>query len=275
MKILICCDMEGISGVVDWEHVEPGHPEYERFRRIMTGDVNAAIRGACEAGADEVIVADGHEYGRNLLIEELDPRALLNCGSPSPLAIVQGVETGVDGALFIGYHARYGSPGALLCHTWSGVTRNLWLNELLVGETGLSAAVCGHFNVPVLMISGDDRVCSEATELLSGLETAVVKRSLSRQAAACLPLETARQRIYSAARRAVEGLKAGQAPAVFRVSTPVKVTVELMEAEMMAHARKVAGTKQLDETRVEYLAEDMLEAYRVFREYNEAGAEDD
>jgi len=271
MKVLVSCDMEGISGVVDWEHVEPGHREYERFRRIMTGDVNAAVRGACDAGADEILVSDGHEYGRNLLIEELDPRARLNCGSPSPLAIVNGVDSGVDGAFFVGYHARYGSPG-LLCHTWSGVSRNLWLNDVLVGETGLAAAVCGQFGVPVLMVSGDDVVCAEATELLGRVETAVVKRTLSRQSAECLSLEISRQLIYAAARRAVERLKAGNAPAAYQLQTPVRLVVELMEPGMMPRVEALPGAKRLDETRVEYAAGDILEAYRVFQEYNEVGA---
>src|SRR4030065_382371 len=84
MKILIACDMEGISGVAHWDHVTPGHAEYARFRRLMTHDVNAAIRGAFEAGADEVIVTDGHWDNRNILVEELDPRARLNSGGATP-----------------------------------------------------------------------------------------------------------------------------------------------------------------------------------------------
>ncbi len=117
MKILIAADMEGITGVVHWDQVDSQHPEYQRFRRIMTGDVNSAIRGAFEGGADEVIVADGHDSARNILIEDLDPRARLNSGTPSPLAMVQGVDQGVDGAMFVGYHARCGAPNAILDHT--------------------------------------------------------------------------------------------------------------------------------------------------------------
>src|SRR5512147_772359 len=97
MKILIAADMEGISGVVNWDQVTPGHAEYARFRRIMTGDVNAAARGAFEAGADEVIVADGHWNGSNILIEEFDTRARLNTGSPSPFSMMQGIDESADG----------------------------------------------------------------------------------------------------------------------------------------------------------------------------------
>ena len=273
MKILISCDMEGISGVVDWDHVDPGHPEYQRFRRIMTYDINAAVRGAFDGGATEVIVTDGHENKRNIIYEELDQRALLNCGAGLPLAIVQGAETGVNGALFIGFHARYGAPEALLCHTWSGVVRNLWLNEVLVGETGLCAALCGHFNVPVIMVSGDDKVCAEATELLGELEKAVVKHSLSRLSAVCLPLEAAHGVIYDAAVSAVTRLTKGNIPAAYRLSTPIKMLVEVMEPEMMAPLEKVPGTKRLEGTRIAYTAKDMLEAFRVFREYNHLAAD--
>src|SRR3990172_4001135 len=109
MKILIAADMEGISGVTTWDQVSAGHFEYPRFRRIMTEDVNAAVRGAFDAGAKEVFVTDGHASGSNILIEELDQRASLNTGSPSPFSMVQGGDDG-DGVVFVGYPARAGSP---------------------------------------------------------------------------------------------------------------------------------------------------------------------
>ncbi|MGD8473270.1 MAG: M55 family metallopeptidase, partial [Anaerolineae bacterium] len=96
MKILIAADMEGITGVVHWDQVDSSHKEYERFRKLMTGDVNAAIEGAYEGGAEEVIVSDGHGGARNILVEEMDARARLNSGSPSPFAMIQGVDTGID-----------------------------------------------------------------------------------------------------------------------------------------------------------------------------------
>src|SRR5512142_305384 len=146
MKILIAVDMEGITGVTTWEQVTPGQAEYARFRKLMTQDVNAAIRGAYKAGADDVIIADGHWSGTNILIEELDPRARLNSGSPAPLSMVQGVDSGVSGVLFTGYHARIGSQNAILDHTWSDSRiANLALNGESIGEIGMNAAVCGHF----------------------------------------------------------------------------------------------------------------------------------
>src|SRR3990172_2639329 len=119
MKILISVDMEGISGVVNWDQVSPGHSEYERYRRIMTDEVNAAVEGAFEAGAGEVVVTDGHAHGYNLLVEALDGRVRLNSGNSAPLAMVQGIDASFDAALLIGYHACAGSKNAVLDHTWS------------------------------------------------------------------------------------------------------------------------------------------------------------
>ena len=123
--------------------------------------------GYVKPGLDEILVTDGHDRGTNILIEELDPCAHLICGDYSPLAMVQGIDQGIDGVIFVGYHARAGSQNAILDHTWSSRrVANLWLNDILVGEYGLNGAVAGHFNVPVLMLSGDQTACAQATELL-------------------------------------------------------------------------------------------------------------
>jgi D-amino peptidase len=266
MKILIAADMEGISGVVDWDQVTSDHPEYGRFRRLMTGDVNAAVRGALEAGADQVIVTDGHSNNRNILIEELNPRARLNTGGPSPFAMVQGVDSGVDGAMFIGYHARVGAQNAILDHTWSSKrVMNLWLNGRLVGETGLNAAVCGHFDVPVLMVSGNQTVCAEATELLGPIETAVVKWATGRMAAECLSPEVAQQLIYEAAVRAIDRLREGQPPKPLRLSSPITLAVELATSKMADQAAILPGARRVEGRRIEFSADDMPTAYRALR----------
>lgn len=266
MKILIAADMEGISGVVNWDQVSPEHSEYERFRRIMTAEVNAAIQGAYAGGAQEVIVSDGHNLANNILVEELDTRPRLNCGTPAPLSMVEGVQYGVEGVMFIGYHARAGTPNAILDHTWSSkCVLNLWLNELLVGESGLNAAVCGHFNASVLLVSGDQSVCAEAKELLGPIETVVVKRATGRMAAECLPPAKAQELIRLAASRAVQRLGQGQAAPAFKLPAPIKIIIELFSSEMADKATLLPGAKRLDGRRVELQAMDMPEAYCSFR----------
>ena len=265
MKVLIAADMEGVSGVVDWDHVNPEHKEYARFRKVMTAEVNAAVRGACDAGADAVIVADGHADGRNLLIEKLDPRARLHSGSPSPLQMVAGVDSGVDGVLFIGYHARAGTEHAILDHTWSSQrVANLWLNGDLIGETGLNASLCGHFDVPVLMVAGDRAVCEEARDLLGDIETAAVKVGTGRSAATCLPPEVAEKQIYEAALRAVSRLKRGEAPEPLRVTPPIRLTIEFPNSAMAEGAAILPGMAR-EERKLTYQADDVVTAFRAMR----------
>jgi D-amino peptidase len=265
MKILIACDMEGLPGVVDWDHVSNKHPEYERYRKIMTASVSAAGRGAFDGGASQVLIADGHANGRNLLPEELDSRAYLNIGPDFPYGMVKGIETGVQAVMYVGYHARAGTLNAALCHTWSGNIANVWLNGTLVGEIGLNAAVCGQFSVPVILISGDQSACAEAVELLGPVETAIIKRAYSHSGAECLPLVDAYQLIAAAAQRAVTRLKAGDVPSPYRLTSPITLIVELNGVEKADQAQILPGARRLDSRRLEYTAEDTILAYRAFQ----------
>jgi D-amino peptidase len=267
MKILIAADMEGISGVTNWNQVTQDHFEYPRFRAIMTGDVNAAIQGAFESGASQVVVTDGHGGGSNILVEELDRRARLNSGHTSPYAMVQGIDSGdFDGAFFVGYHARSGTANAILAHTWSSIrVAKVWLNDILTGEYGLNAALCGHFGTPVLLMTGDQTACAQATELLGDLFTVEVKQATSFSSAECLPLTVAQEMIRAAAAQAVKRLIAGKGPMPFTVTEPVKVTLEFRMVEMADSACRLPGARRLDGTRIEFSSPDMPAAYRSFR----------
>ncbi|HEX6270889.1 MAG TPA: M55 family metallopeptidase [Anaerolineales bacterium] len=265
MKILIAGDMEGITGVTTWDQVTPGHAEYARFRRLMTQDVNAAIRGAFEAGAEEVLVADGHWNGSNILIEELDSRARLNTGSPSPFSMMQGIDESIDGVILIGYHARNGSPNAILDHTWSSRTvSNIWLNDILTGEYGLNAALAGHFSVPVIMVSGDQTACAQVVELLGEMETAVVKHATGRFSAGCLTPPLAQELIFMRAARAVGRLSEGDVPDPFVLDSPVRVSVEFFTSDMADRATRIPFTER-DGSRVSFETQSMALAYNGFR----------
>jgi D-amino peptidase len=266
VKILIAADMEGITGVVHWDHVDPRHKDYARFQKLMTADVNAAVRGAFDGGVREVIVADGHHSGRNILVEELDPRATLHAGSPSPLAMVQGLDAGVSAAMFVGYHARMGTKQAILDHTWSSSSiAGVWLNDLPMGEIGWNAVVCGELGVPLIMISGDQSACAEAASLVGAVETAIVKQASGRMSAECLPPEVARQRIYDAATRAIEQLRQGRAPEPLRLQQPVALTVELIASDMADRAEILPGARRLEGKTIEVVSATALDAYRAFR----------
>jgi D-amino peptidase len=259
MRVLIAADMEGISCVTRWEHVDPGHAEYQRFRSIMTDEVNAAIDGALDGGATSILVTDGHNAGRNVLIEKLRAPAHLISGSPAPLSMVEGVQNS-DVAFFIGYHAMAGTAGAILCHTWTDQVRGVWLNDRAVGEIGLNAAVCGSFNVPIGLVTGDVAATQEALDLLGPIETVAVKRAVSRMAAECYPIEENHRAIRLAATRAV---RAAHAP--WRVDAPITLVVELSRPDQIDRAMRMPGTVRVSGTKLQWTGADMREVYRAFR----------
>jgi len=267
MKILIAADMEGITGVVHWNQVMPSNSEYPRFQKLMTADINAAIRGAFTGGATSVAVTDGHNSSRNTLIEEIDPRAVLHSGSPMPLSMVHGVDQGVDAVFFIGYHGRIGAQNTILDHTWSDErVANLWVNGKLFGESALNGGVCGHFNVPVILISGDQTVCAEAQEFFGhALETAVVKRAVGRMAAECLPPAVTSKLIEDAAKRAMKKFAAKKAPKPFKVKAPIKMTLEFTQSDMADKAMIMPGAVRMQDRKIQFVGEDMVTIYFAFR----------
>ncbi|MGH9823509.1 MAG: M55 family metallopeptidase, partial [Blastocatellia bacterium] len=155
LKVYISADMEGVAGVSTWsvQGLPPGR-EYEQFRHLLTKEVNAAIQGAYDAGATEVLVSDGHGDAQNIDVEELDPRVRLIRAWPRPLQMMQSIDDTFDAVVFIGYHAGEGEADAVLAHTFSG-KETVKLNGMIVPEAGFNAAIAGEFGVPVVFISGD------------------------------------------------------------------------------------------------------------------------
>lgn len=265
MKILISADMEGITGITTWDQVTPGHPEYERSRRLMTADVNAAVRGAFEGGAREVSVTDGHWNGSNILIEELDPRAQLNSGSPSPLSMMQGITEDIDGVMFIGYHARHGTPHAVMDHTWSSTcVHNLWLNEVLAGEYTLNAALAGHHGVPVVLASGDLAACTQISQLIQSVEAVVVKEASARYAAACSAPSVTQPLIQARSRHALEQLSRKQAPEPLVLAHPIRLALEFQSSDMADRAGLWPGAEREGLT-LALTSDDMLRVFEAFR----------
>src|SRR5690242_11851753 len=157
MRILISADMEGATGVTWTDDVIPGTEQWQRFRRLLTADVNATIAGLCDGGATDLLVNEAHSSQRNLLLEELDVRARMLTGRHKPLSMMQGIESNVDGVVFVGYHAGAGAEG-VLAHTYlENQITGVWLDGVAAGEGRLNAALAAEYGVPVLMVSGDDR----------------------------------------------------------------------------------------------------------------------
>lgn len=231
MKILISADMEGTTGVSSWVHVSSpeggglaNQSEYDRARYRMTREVNAAIEGALAGGATEVIVNDSHDGQRNLIAEELHPECRFISGNDKPLGMVQGVDLdGISGVFYTGYHARAGTPGGPLAHTWTG-----WLNDVRfdgrsTGEFGINAVIAGHFGVPVVLVTGDEKAVAQTQEILGEQVVGVaVKQGISTTAAIHLHPSKAQHLIRAGAEQAV-----GNIARATPFTIPETATIEL------------------------------------------------
>jgi len=187
VKVFISADMEGVAGVVTGEQLGPSGFEYARFREFMTAEVNAAIEGARAAGATEIVVADAHGNGQNLLIEKLPDDVTVIRSWPRPLGMMEGIDSSFAAVVFLGYHSATTNPAGVRAHTMSSATfTSVALNGIPVPEAGLNAAIAGYFGVPVVAISGDDVAVAEARALIGPMEGAVVKRAISFHSAATM-----------------------------------------------------------------------------------------
>jgi D-amino peptidase len=252
--------MEGVSGVVFGDHVSPKEKEYERFRKLMTAEANAAVEGALDGGATRVVVNDSHALMTNVLIEDLNPRATLISGSPKPFGMMEGIGPDVDAVFLVGYHGASGAGAAVLEHTWSGRVVELALNDRVVGETGLNAALAGAYGVPVVLVTGDRAVTEEAAALLGGIETVAVKEGITRTSARCLHPQAAQEGIRQAARRA---LKLSVPP--FVIPPPITVRVAFQRALHADLAAMIPGSERVDGRTVAWTGDDMPTVYRTFR----------
>lgn len=262
MRVLISADIEGIGSVVRSEHSSVQGREYAQARRLMTEEVNAAVRGACDAGATDVLVVDAHNVGLNLVPEALDERARLVMGSPRPLAMMEGVDRGVDAACFVGYHGMAGTADAAIAHIFHSRVAELKFNGLKVGEIGLNALLAGVFNVPVVMVAGDAAACREARELIPGIECAVVKESIGAYAGICLHPARCRERIHGAVTRAL-GRLPDFAPLKLEEG-PVTMEMRFTTASSVDRALRLPGTERTAGDALVYRAPDYLTAFKAF-----------
>jgi D-amino peptidase len=252
--------MEGVAGVVTQDHVTSTHKEYERFRRLMTAEANAAVEGALAGGATRVVVNDSHGGMTNILIEELDPAAELISGNPKPFSMLQGIGPDVGAVFLVGYHAAAGTGTAVLEHTWSGRVAQVRLNGRSVGETGINAALAGAYGAPVVLVTGDQAVTEEARALLGPIETVTVKNGFARTAAQCLHPEVAREHIRQAAERA---MKLTVSP--FVVPPPVLLEVVFQRTANADMAELVPGSQRADGRTVTWTGEELPAVYKAFR----------
>jgi D-amino peptidase len=267
VRVHVISDMEGVAGIVKWQQVGGGEAMYEEGRRLYTGEINAAVRGAKAAGATEIVVMDCHGAGEGWTFNSLIPDEL----DPDCEYVVQDewteytefLEEGCDAALFVGMHARAGTSKGVMNHTISGRDyQNLWFNGTLVGETGINAALCGNWGCPVLLVTGDEATCAEAEELLGeGLTTVKVKRGLGAGSARMLPPRKARELIEAGAKAALTDL---QAVPAYDPGRPCEVRVEFKNTVAPDKLRARPGVERLDDRTVVSRADTWWDAWQQY-----------
>lgn len=262
MKILVSADMEGATGVTWPADVEPGNPQWQRLRALLTGDVNAAVAGLCAGGADEVLVNDAHSTMRNLLLEQLDPRAAALTGRHKALSMLEGVQdSAVAGVVFLGYHVGAGADG-VLAHTYlpNSITE-VRVDGVPASEGRLNALVAEEFGVPVILVTGDDATCVDAADYAPHALSAAVKDHVSRYAAVCRPPQVTAQLIEERAKEAMSFAGRRGNPGL----RPHTVQVEVDAAQLADAATLIPGVERTGVRRVQYTSQSAYEMIRCFK----------
>jgi D-amino peptidase len=260
MRILVSADMEGATGVTCGADVVPGTEQWQRFRRLFTGDVNACAAGLFDGGATDVLVNEAHSSQRNLLLEDLDERCRMLTGRHKPLSMMQGVDSGVDGVVFLGYHAGAGARG-VLAHTYlENSIVGVWLDGVAAGEGTLNAALAAEHGVPVLLVSGDDLACADAELYAPDAVRVAVKEHVSRYAAICLPPARTAGLLAVGARAAMA--KAGRRAGAVGGH---RIEVEFDAAHLADAAAVVPTVELVDVRRISFEAASMTAAMKAFK----------
>ena len=260
-KVFISADMEGISGIVAPEQLSAGGAEYGRSRKLMADDVNAAIRGARAGGATEVVVNDSHGSMRNMRIEDLEDGVRLISHSFKRHGMMEGLDDSFVAAIFIGYHAKAGSPQGLFAHTGSGNVRDVRVNGQSLGEGGLNTLVAAWHGVPVVLVTGDDAAVAEVGAIAASARRVTVKRAINMRAAELRPLADVRREIEAEARDGV----AGASPLQSRRESTYKVEVQFREMLIPQIAEILPQMERPAADTIRFSAAEMPRAYALIR----------
>lgn len=264
LKVFISVDMEGITGVVHSEQTSSSGKDYNIVRKWMAGEVNAAIQGALEAGATEIVVNDSHGSMRNIIASELHPAAYLITGSPKPLSMMQGIDRTFDAAILIGYHAKAGTKDGVLDHTISGGSvSSIKVSGIEMNEAELNALIAGWYDVPVVLIVGDAAVCNQTREVLGEeLEVAVVKEAVGRHAAKTLTPKKAQELIKKRAKTALE--KRSQIKP-FKLEPPYRFELNFLRSYMADAAELIPQVERVGGRTVRFETDDYIEGFKLLR----------
>jgi len=269
MRLYISTDFEGVAGIVDWDQIMVGSHDYDLGRRLLLGELNAAIDGAMEAaganaGAMEIVVNDSHSTMRNLPADLLHGRASLLSGKHKPMYMMEGLDASFDAIFFLGYHGSIGASQSVLSHSYN--PRAIWearINGRIVGESAINALVAAHYGVPIALVTGDQVTAAEARELEPAPHTVEVKRSISRTAAESLHPEVARERIFEGARQALTTALPRSAP---HFPAPTTLELTFLTADMAEMAAWLHGVELVSgqPRTITYTSSDPLPIFQTF-----------
>lgn len=261
MRVAISVDMEGISGIVSSKEIAEKGIDYKRAQEWITADTNAAVEGALEAGAKEVVVHDSHGFAyRNILFDKIHPEAQLIAGQPVILFETEDLKRSPDAAFLIGYHTGLGQEG-ILSHTYSAKNFiDFKVNGESVDEVQIATALCGYFGIPVVLISGDDVMCNKTKKWLKNIETAIVKYVINRYTARCLSLEKTQNIIKTAAEKALRRIKEFTP---FTYTGEITLEVICANTYIATTLEKIPGVKYDGRLTVSYTSSDFLEIYNL------------
>jgi len=261
LKVFISIDMEGITGVVNWEDVSRSGKDYGLFRRIMTEEANAAIEGALAAGATEILVRDSHGSARNILPDLLNEKALLmRDWSGGPKGMMEGIDETFDAVIFLGYHAKAGTHDASLDHTSSGSVVDFSINGVSMPEAGYNALIAGSYNVPVVFVAGDKALCDQVSALFGPVETVPVKEGVGTASLTKHPKVT-----QAMIRKGVEkALKNMDAHKPFKVDAPYTLVLKLKDDVQINKGSYYPGAKQTGDWELTYKTDNILDLLQAF-----------
>ncbi len=260
-KVLISVDMEGITGVIDWCETSGSDPDYQYFRKIMTQETNAAIEGAIEAGASEIVVRDAHDNARNIIPDLLHEEAkLLRAWSSGPYGMMEGIDDSFDAAICIGYHAKAGTPNAILKHTMIGSILDLKVNNISLPELGWNGLIAGFHNVPIIFISGDKAVCDQANNLFSEIKIFVVKYGIGTAALNLHPQKT-QQKIKEGVKDALQKINYFNP---LKYDSPYTIELYFKNEEQAFRASWYPAVKRIGDLGVALTCNDFLDCMRFF-----------
>jgi D-amino peptidase len=263
VKVFISSDMEGTAGIVDWSQCRGPGAEYENGRRLLCDEVNAAIDGAVEAGATDILVNDSHGAMANLAPRSLHAGASYLSGRHKPLYMMQGLDSSFDAVFYVSYHGSMGSNG-VLSHTYNPrAVHEARLNGIVVGEAGINSLVAVAHGAQPVLVTGDQVTIEETRRVVPGVVGVEVKRAVTRFSAESMHPEAACRAIREGSRRAIEQLAAETALPPL-IDLPARLEVDWLTADMAEMATWIGGVKRTEARTVEIIDADPLEVYRRF-----------